>query len=218
MATTYDFKTLSHADFEDLVRDVIGRELGVRFESFCSGPDDGMDGRHSRGSETLILQAKHYAGSRFSQLNTKMKKERAAIDAIGHSRYLLATSCGLSPANKTQLKSVIGPSLVVTDDIFGPGDLNSLLRKFGDLEKAHIKLWLSSTAVLDRVLNAAAHAHAAITRQEIETKVKLYAHNPSFPKSAAKLEKERVLIISGPPGVGKTTLAEMLSYAYLAEG
>ena len=36
----YDFSTLSHADFEDLTRDLIGQELGVRFEAFPEGPDD----------------------------------------------------------------------------------------------------------------------------------------------------------------------------------
>lgn len=37
---TYNFSTLAHADFEDLVRDLLGRELGVRFEAFGPGPDD----------------------------------------------------------------------------------------------------------------------------------------------------------------------------------
>jgi hypothetical protein len=35
----------SPADFEDLVRDLIGQQLRVRFESFSAGPDGGMDGR-----------------------------------------------------------------------------------------------------------------------------------------------------------------------------
>lgn len=40
---TYDFSNLASADFEDLVRDLIGRELNVRFEAFGPGPDGGMD-------------------------------------------------------------------------------------------------------------------------------------------------------------------------------
>jgi hypothetical protein len=36
-----------------------------------------------------------------------------------------------------------------------------------------IKLWLSSAEVLDKVLRAAAHRFTAITREEIETKVRI---------------------------------------------
>jgi len=214
----YDFRTLSHPDFEDLVRDLLGRQFGVTFEAFSAGPDQGIDGRHSKAGKTTILQAKHYAGSPFPTLNAAMKKERAAIDALQPDKYLLATSVSLTPARKRALATTIGPALKDENDIVGQSDLNGLLRAFPDVEKSHIKLWLSSTGVLDRVLHAAAHAFAAITRAEIEGKVKVYAQNPSFSQSATKLEDQHVLIISGPPGVGKTTLAEMLAYAYLAEG
>lgn len=43
----YDFATLSFSDFEALSRDLIGRELGIQFEAFPEGADDGMDGRHA---------------------------------------------------------------------------------------------------------------------------------------------------------------------------
>jgi hypothetical protein len=43
----YGFENLSPADFEDLVRSLVGRELSVRFEAFAAGPDGGMDGRHA---------------------------------------------------------------------------------------------------------------------------------------------------------------------------
>lgn len=125
----YDFRTLSHADFEDLSRDLVGRELGIRFEAFCPGPDGGMDGRHAPGETSTILQAKHYAGSSTAQLKAAMKKERSSIDQLAPNRYLLSTSVGLTPDNKDDLAGEIGDSLRSTDDILGPGDLNGLLRK-----------------------------------------------------------------------------------------
>lgn len=214
----YDFASLSPADFEDLARDLVGRELGLRFEAFAAGPDDGADGRHSAGDESTILQAKHYVGSSFAALKASMKRERASIDRLSCSRYILATSRPLTPKNKRELSIIIGPSLQSEADIIGPRDLNALLRRWPEVEKSHIKLWLTGSAVLERVVRAAAHTFTKITRAEIEAKVRIYAPNPSFTDSRDKLEGHHVLIISGPPGVGKSTLAEMLSYAYIAEG
>lgn len=213
----YTFSTLSTADFEDLVRDLIGRELDVRFEAFCAGPDGGIDGRHapSRESNPVVLQAKHYEGSTFPQLRSAMKRERAAIGKLTPSRYILATSRKLTPGNKKTLSEVIGTCVVNEGDIYGPDDLNGLLRKYPEVEKAHIGLWLSSTAVLERVMRSAAQAYANITIADIKKKVRVYVQNSSFTDSAEKLEAHHVLIISGPPGVGKTTLAEMLLFAYI---
>ena len=44
----HDFRTLSPLDFEELVRDLLQEELGLRFESFGSGPDLGIDFRFFR--------------------------------------------------------------------------------------------------------------------------------------------------------------------------
>lgn len=214
----YDFRNLSPADFEDLVRDLVGRELGVRFEAFAAGPDGGMDGRHARGAAAAILQVKHYGRSSYASLKSQLKRERRAIESLASDRYILATSCPLTPNNKSELAEAIGPSLSGEEDILGPGDLNALLRKYPDIVKSHIKLWLSDAAVLDRVVRSAAHAYNKITKEEIESKVRIYASNPSFDGARDTLEANHVVIISGPPGVGKTTLAEMLCYAYLAEG
>jgi hypothetical protein len=41
----------SQSQFEDLCRDLIGAELGVRFEAFPEGADDGMDGSVSTSDD-----------------------------------------------------------------------------------------------------------------------------------------------------------------------
>jgi len=213
---SYNFSSLSPADFEDLTRDLVGKKFEVRFAGFCAGPDNGIDGRHAPNKRNkIILQAKHFVGSAFSTLKTAMKRERKSITKLKPKRYFLATSRPLTPSNKTELARVIGPALKRHDDIIGPTDLNDFLREFPNIEKAHIKLWLSSAAVLERVIRSAAHQFTSISRAEIEDKVRVYAQNRSFKEARDKLENSHVLIISGPPGVGKTTLAEMLSYAYI---
>jgi len=213
----YDFQTLSPADFEDLARDLIGADLGIKFEGFGPGPDQGIDGRHAAGSEETILQAKHYVGSTFASLKSAMKKERKSIEKLAPNRYLLVTSQVLTSKKKEQLAEIIGNHLQSKGDIVGQTELNSALRRNRDVERAHIKLWLSSAVVLDRFLRSAAFKYTAASRDEILGKLLVYAPNASFSNARDILEERKVLIVSGAPGVGKTTLAEMLVYAYVGE-
>ncbi|MBL4705865.1 MAG: hypothetical protein JKY54_15170 [Flavobacteriales bacterium] len=216
--SSYDFKNLSFADFEDLSLDLIGKEMGIRFEAFAAGPDGGMDGRHSIGEGLTILQAKHYANSSFATLKNRMKREKEAVDKLRPARYILVVSHALTPNKKKKLVEVLGTELITESDIFGPNDLNALLRDYPEIEKAHIKLWLSSAGVLERIIRSASHAYNDITLGEIEAKLTVYVQNPSLDQGQKTLEKNHILIISGPPGVGKTTLAEILAFAYVSEG
>ena len=213
---TYSFESLSPADFEDVVRDLIGSELSCRFEAFGPGPDGGVDGRYATSGKLIILQAKHYRNSSFATLASRMRKECIAIDRIVPDRYILATSLSLTPSNKSTLASIIGSSLNGTADIFEFEDLNGLLRKHKEVAKAHIKLWLANTIVLERIIHAASHNFTNMTRADIRMKLKIYVQNPSIIDARRILESENILIVSGAPGVGKTTLAEMLCYDYMS--
>ncbi len=214
---SHDFSSLSDADFEDLAREVVGKELGIRFEAFGPGPDGGIDGRHALGSSKTILQAKHYLRSSISSLIKVAREEAKKLKAHIPSRYLFATSKSLTPTSKAKIAAALSPILKSESDIFGQEDLNGMLGRHPEIEKAHIKLWLSRTAVLERILRSSAFNFTATARTDIEAKVKIYVPNPSLKEARDKLESHHVLIVAGPPGVGKTTLAEMLAYAYIGE-
>ena len=74
----YDFTSLSSFDFEQLVRDLLQKELNLTLESFTSGRDKGIDLRYSSSDdEDLIVQCKHYAGSGYSKLLSHIKSTEA---------------------------------------------------------------------------------------------------------------------------------------------
>ena len=54
-------------------------------------------------------------------------KERKKLDALKPSRYLLATSVGMTPHRKNVLREILDPFCLDTADILGREDINNLL-------------------------------------------------------------------------------------------
>lgn len=232
----YDLnKLLSPLDFELLSKDLIEAEIGIRLENFREGRDRGIDLRYAparrprRGkrrseqqrenddSEELIVQCKRYGA--FSALKSELKKdELPKIVKLNPRRYLLCTSVSLSPQQADEIKAELSPFIQSTDDIYGRDRLNSLLTKHPEVERRHIKLWAGSAGVLDSIVNSRTHV---VSLEEVERTIaasKIYVRNDSFGEALEILKRHRVCIVSGQPGIGKTTLARMLLLYYLRAG
>ncbi len=207
----YDFRSLSPHDFELLCRDILQKPLGVRLESFTAGRDSGIDFRYRTKTDTLIAQVKHYADSGYDALVRVLKqKERPKLEALKPTRYILATSVGLTPQRKDELFAVLSPWCVAASDILGKDDINNLLTQYEDIERQHFKLWLTSAGVLERVLHAGIFGDTEAHLDRIRLRLSRYVPNPSFERAQKLLEKARFCIVAGIPGIGKTTLVEVL--------
>lgn len=177
-------KNLSDVDFEDLCRDIARAETGMRFSAFGPGPDDGIDGRHAKGDKKTILQSKHYIGSSFSQLKSAVRREVKKPPTLTPDRYLLFTSQPLTPHRTDELAAILGEYLKESGDIWGQEDIEAALRNHPAIEKAHLKLWLSSAAVLERILRSGLESYTQATKQEILDELKVYVRNKSFDEAS----------------------------------
>ena len=214
MSGTHDFHTLSHLDFEELVRDLLQAEWDLHLESFGVGRDMGIDARYLNGPQKVIVQAKHMYASGFRKLLRELVDEREKAVRLSPSRYVLATSVPLTALRKDQIIAAMPGVPLALHDIFGQEELNNLIRKHAKVEQQHFKLWLSSTAVLERILHSGVYNRTAAEIDVIKAMVPKFVQNQSVAEAEEKLSETGALIIAGPPSVGKTTLARILLWKH----
>lgn len=213
----YDFKILQPSEFECLSRDLIQARDGVYIESFTEGKDGGIDFRYAMSKDkTAIIQVKRYAT--YGSLYAALKKEVAKVKKLNPHRYYISTSVGLTPDNKSNIQKLFGNDILDTTDILGKDDLNNLLGLHPEVEKRYYKLWLSSSTVLESIIHKRIQNWAAFEMDKIKNDIHQYVFNDSFNDALKILTEHRYVIISGIPGIGKTTLARMLVYELLANG
>lgn len=222
----YDFSTLNDKEFENLSIELISIDKNKRFERFKVGVDGGIDGRYYYEDGTQeIIQCKHYLKTGFrgliSSLNKKNDKGINEIEKVKNLdpvKYIFVTSVALSAKNKKAIKALFDPYIKNDNDIYGQEDLNVILGKNPEIEKRHYKLWLSSTVVLDRLLNNAIESRSEFLLEDIREKAKYYVVTDNHNKAIDKLEESHIIIIAGEPGIGKTTLAEHMVLRYIEQG
>lgn len=215
----YDFKMLSDYEFELLTKDLLMKEFECNFESFEKGKDQGIDLRYSKNLEnTIIVQCKHYANSKYSDLKNSIKKELPKIERLKPKRYILVTSMGLTPRRKEEIFKMLDNNCKELCDIYDRNSINMLLSKYPEIEQSNYKLWLTSVNVMQKILNNGAYNKNLIAIENIKYKFSIYVQNKSYLKAKELLKNQNVCIISGNPGVGKTTLANMLSVEYIDSG
>lgn len=214
----YDFSTLNDKDFEELVVDLLSAEFGNRVERFKVGKDGGVDGRFFIGKKEQIIQCKHWLKSGLPALITSLSKtELPKVEKLAPSKYFLATSLSLSRNNKAQIKEIFKEFMDDESSIFGKEDLNDLLKKHSQIEKNHYKLWISSTAVLETIMNSDVLGRSTYKLEEINDGSHKYVITQNHEDAIYKLEEIGSVIISGLPGIGKTTLADQICKYYLAQ-
>lgn len=218
MSDKYDFGTLSPYEFEALIADLMGAELKVRFETFSEGADAGIDARYSSAEGDIILQAKHYKNSTWSDLKKAAKDESKNIKILDPCKYYFITSQKLTPQKKSDISRLLSHSAAKTQSILGRAEINALINKHPSVEVRHTKLWLSSAGVLSRLLNNDIAVFTEATLEGVERILKVFVPNPSLPTAQRQLDDKHCLIISGPPGVGKTTLAQVLAAQFSEKG
>jgi hypothetical protein len=193
--TNYDFQQLSPHDFELLSRDLVQTRDGIQLESFKAGRDQGIDFRYAKGSANLIVQAKHYAGTGLVGLRRELRKEAVKAKKLNPGRYILTTSVGLTPPNKTEIMEIFGGLIAEPGDIVGRDDINSLLEQHADIHQRHHKLWLTSRAVLDRVLHNAAKTQSDFDVERVQRDIARYVQNSGYPRAVEMLNSEMSVML-----------------------
>lgn len=219
--TEYDFKKLSDVEFEKLCCRLIAYDKKIDFTSFRSGRDKGID--LYSDEENIVVQVKHYANSTFSNLRTSFKNEAEKVDKLKPTKYIIMTSFDLTKANCDELMAIVNANhkhIHSIDDIYHLSKLNSLLSLPANkhIVSEFYKLWITGTSVLERIYNNAHYNDIEYRVEDIESKMQYYVQTASLDNALEQLKHKQMLIIHGEPGIGKTTLANMIVMNYLEKG
>lgn len=216
----YDFSTLNDRDLEELTRDLLSKRLNLNFQSFKPGSDKGIDLRYStiNDENDIIVQVKHYKGSGIAKLKQVLKKkEISKVVSLTPKRYILCTSLPLSPKDKEDIKNIFSPYIQTTSDVIGKEDLNKWLDDYPEIQERHFKLWLSSIEIIKKIIKNGVRGRSEFYKEKILKEIALYVPNKTHVEAVDALNNNHFILITGAPGIGKSTLANILTYQLLAE-
>ena len=209
----YDFSVLSPEEFEEMVNKLLA-EKDIAVEQYRAGKDDGYDAYRINVPREAMVQAKHYAS--YQTLKRKIQNEELGkLKKAKPIAYVLATSFNLTHHQTVELKSIISPYVKDTI-VLGYKSICELLDNNPKVLKSMVKLWSLNTELIEQVLHPEKLSRFYQLKNRFDKINEKFVVTPDLKRIQKTLDEKHVVLISGEPGVGKTTLAEYLCFYYLA--
>lgn len=181
----------------------------MRFELFGEGRDAGIDMRSQGPDGVVVGQAKRY--SSWANLKPVFRQERTKLDKLNPARYLLLTSCSLSPGNKDELFGFLGPHCLSLADIYGRDDLDAALARQPQVLKRHFKLWLQDAEQIRAVLHNGVLQLSGAQLESMVDELRYFVVHPFVERALDYLDRQHICLITGDAGVGKSVLCGYLA-------
>ena len=216
----FNFGDLSDVEFEELCRDIMQRKLQMHLQIYTKGRDGGIDICDSVLNPKVVIQVRHYYKSKYSALKTSLKKDTAKIKKINPESYYVCTSCGLTPGNKRDLYGLYSEYMESdVENILGVTDIDDYLKQESskDILLKNYKLGFSA-AMIPSLLHYDAEVDKKAFIAEMEEQKKFFVTTEAFIKVLERLQKQRIVILTGNPGSGKTFTSKMIVLAMAERG
>src|SRR6185437_5639805 len=117
-----------------------------------------------------------------------------------------------------EIKSLFHPYIRSASDIIGNETLNDWLGEFPDIERKNFKLWMSSINIIESILRRSIYGRSEYYSEEIRSKLSFFVPTRNLTNALKILRENKVLIVSGEPGIGKSTLSDMICLTFLQDG
>jgi hypothetical protein len=205
-------ENLSDVEFESLVADLLRAGTGIGARVFQRAADGGVDLRYADGDVVDITQCKHYVNSSFSQLLAAAKREKTNVDDLAPTptRYRFVTSRKLTLRQTEQIADALSPWIADVQDVWDGNEVERLLLEHDHVQRQHVKLWLANGAALGALLRAATHQRSQALVDAVREVLPRYVQTQRFFEAQTILADTGTCLIAGEPGIGKTTMAQML--------
>ena len=219
---------MTTSDFENFAIEIVKEKFkNSSLHGFKEGKDDGIDGIDDVDSPSLIIQAKRWQATKNHATAVKLLKKE--IDKIALTKekygwkadfnYVIVTSMGLSPAGLKEIRDYadkIIPNAIPTDDyIIFSSTLTTLSQQeeyrdifinYGLLEKD-----ISNILRSERLKWVEAESQDYFSDFDSE----YFVETPFLGEAYHILQREHIVLIQGPAGIGKTTTCSMLGNLFL---
>lgn len=215
----FDLLSISDAEFEDLCCDIISVKFFDDVKRGRKGKDSGIDGILAVEDGNVYLQAKRYKSDGYLALKRVVETTEAAKaqNLKSCARYFLMTTCELSAPQRAEIVKLYGGVIKSENDIWSGEDIRATLEKpeYRWVLRRHYNLWLSGVDALESFLGDGNDAKSEALLADIQEDLKHAVILEWYDAAVKKLEENRVIVITGQAGTGKTTLAKQLVVDYV---
>lgn len=207
------YTLLSPEDFQNLARDIVQIKEDIILESFSPGKDDGIDFRGTVNNKTLIVQVK--STKNYNTLKNQLKNEELVkVKRLNPERYVLVIALSLTPSKKKEIFQIFKDFLESEEDIITGEDIENYLniKKFYSIRTYYMQKALSTLigTYSYKLIDNHPFINCKALFQDIEYLKTLFIRTNCFDKILNHTKDNNIIILTGEPGVGKTTNAKML--------